>query len=210
MWTEALGLHSNLLVPYVATLPVDQAIKVVSDHIGSRWKELARKLKFTRTTIDAVQHNNLLNLLEQIHDFFHRWKQRDGREATLEELVEGLKATKLQDCLSELESNGLIPKGTFACTSCTNTVVHSEVHVRRDNILSEPEAQLSLHKPVAMKARIGLKRKLINRAIPWLSTHLLVSRKWARLCFQVNRPSTSGVDSGPGYSYCLLSSPAGF
>ncbi len=79
----------------------------------------------TETVIEAVQHNNYLDLLEQIHDFFHRWKQQEGQEATLEKLVEGLRAAKLQDCLSKLETGGLIPKGTFKCTSCTT---YSSVH----------------------------------------------------------------------------------
>ncbi len=99
----------------VGTFPVDQAIEVVSDHIGISWKQLARELNMTETVIDAVQHNNYLDLLEQIHDFFHRWKQQEGQETTLEKLVEGLKAAKLQDCLSKLETGGLIPKGTFQC-----------------------------------------------------------------------------------------------
>ncbi len=92
--------------------PVDQSIKVLSEHIGTRWKALARGLNFTQTMIDTVEVNNPRDLQEQIHDFFHRWKQREGRGATVEKLTEGLRAAKLEDCLGWIEASSPVPEGT--------------------------------------------------------------------------------------------------
>ncbi len=90
---------------------MERSIKVLSEHIGSRWKALARGLKFTQTVIDAVEYNNPRDLQEQIHDFFHRWRQQEGRGATVEKLTEGLKAAKLENFLRCMETGSLAPEG---------------------------------------------------------------------------------------------------
>ena len=97
---------------------VEAFIRKLSEHIGSDWKALARELKFSKTDTDAIANDNPYNLREQIYTFFYRWQQQEGRNASIEKLVEGLKSAKLKEPLRELQEAGVLPKGRLNdCTS---------------------------------------------------------------------------------------------
>ena len=85
----------------------------LSDHIGEDWKVLARSLGLKKTDIDAISHDNQGSLKEQIYQFFEKWKQRNGRNATVQQLVDGLRKAKLFDQLENLQEAGFISKGLW-------------------------------------------------------------------------------------------------
>ena len=88
-------------------------IRELSDHIGEDWKALARSLGLKKTDIDAISHDNQGSLKEQIYQFFEKWKQRNGRNATVQQLVDGLRKAKLFDQLENLQEAGFISKGLW-------------------------------------------------------------------------------------------------
>ena len=93
---------------------VTQCIAELSKHIGIKWKDLAHHLRFKKTEIDAIEYSNQLNLEEQIFLFFHKWRQQQGQDASVEKLVEGLRAARLHEQLDSLGKAGLLPKGQLA------------------------------------------------------------------------------------------------
>ena len=97
-----------LLLNVILTLDF---IKELSKHIGSDWKVLARSLGLEKTDIDAVSYDNQGSLQEQIYQFFEKWKQRNGRNATVEQLVDGLRDAELFDQLEMLQKAGFPVKG---------------------------------------------------------------------------------------------------
>ena len=72
---------------------------------------LARSLELEKTDIDAVSHDNQGSLQEQIYQFFEKWKQRNGHDATVEQLVDGLRNSELFDQLKMLRKAGFPVKG---------------------------------------------------------------------------------------------------
>ena len=74
----------------------DAYITEVSKRIGKDWKRLARQFMLD-TDIDAIEYDNPSDLKEQIFQFFRKWKQQLGENATVERLSEGLKAAGLQE-----------------------------------------------------------------------------------------------------------------
>ena len=88
---------------------MDAVITELSKHIGSKWKVLARHLLFSPTDIDVIEYDNLSNLREQIYQFFYKWKQQQGPDASVEQLIERLEAAQLQELLDCLEKAGLLP-----------------------------------------------------------------------------------------------------
>ncbi len=82
---------------------VDALIKEISDHIGRGWMVLARSLRFTETDIDSIEYANERDLKEQIHQFFSRWKQRVGQEATRDMLYAALYDGELNELLKKLD-----------------------------------------------------------------------------------------------------------
>ena len=90
---------------------LDEFIKVLSEHIGRDWKALARALGLSRTDIHAIQDDNCLSLKEQIYEFFYKWKQQEGKNASIQKLTSGLVAEKLEEPLRKMGKAGLLPEG---------------------------------------------------------------------------------------------------
>jgi len=72
---------------------------------------LARNLGLLKTDIEAIEYDHHLSLKEQIFQFFYKWKQYNGEDATVESLIEGLKAAELNEVLKTMQKAGFIPKG---------------------------------------------------------------------------------------------------
>ena len=102
------------MVTMLAFLLALEFIEELSKCIGLQWKHLARKLNFTTTDIDALSHDNQLDLREQIFQFFDKWKQTEGNGASVQKLVDGLQAAKLTEQLQSLTAKNLICKGTMS------------------------------------------------------------------------------------------------
>lgn len=101
-----------------AGVKIDELIKVVSDHVGTEWRPLARALKFVETDVQAIAHDNALSLKEQIYQLFYQWQRKEGNYATSEVLLKGLIEANFDEILKELQSKGLIqPTGTGSCTT---------------------------------------------------------------------------------------------
>ncbi len=88
-------------------LRVDALIREISDHIGRGWMVLARNLGFTETDIDSIEYANERDLKEQIHQFFSRWKQRVGQEATRDMLYAALYDGELNELLKKLDKTDI-------------------------------------------------------------------------------------------------------
>ena len=74
-------------------------------HIGIEWKTLARELGFSTTDRDAIQHDYMLSLKEQIYQFTHKWEMMEGDDASIEKLRAGLQRADLLEVLLTVEQN---------------------------------------------------------------------------------------------------------
>ena len=84
-------------------------IKKLSEHIGRDWKALARELGLSKTDIDAIEYDNRLSMKDQIFEFFYKLKQREGKDVSVQKLIDGLKAAKLEEQLKKMHEAGLTP-----------------------------------------------------------------------------------------------------
>ena len=97
--------------PLLFRLDLETFIKALSEHIGTDWKALARALGLSRTDIAAIVYENRFSLKDQIYEFFYKWKQQEGKDASIQKLVNGLIAEKLEEPLRKMGEAGLLPKG---------------------------------------------------------------------------------------------------
>ena len=97
------------LVLLVGLVDLKAFIKELSEHIGIDWKALARELGLSKTDIDAIEHDNPLSMKDQIFEFFYKWRQREGRDASIQKLIDGLKAANLEEQLKKMHEAGLMP-----------------------------------------------------------------------------------------------------
>ena len=61
-------------------------------------------LGFDETDIDAIAHDNVYDFEEQIHQLFRRWKESEGRDASVEKLEFALEAASLTDVKQKMSS----------------------------------------------------------------------------------------------------------
>ena len=54
------------------------------------WKNLARELDVSEADIANIRHNNSNELKEQAYQMLEHWKQKEGKEATVEYLQQAL------------------------------------------------------------------------------------------------------------------------
>ena len=103
--------HYQFCVPraFVGLIDLEAFIKELSEHIGGDWKALARELGLSKTDIDAIEYDNRLSMKDQIFEFFYKWKQREGKDVSVQKLIDGLKAAKLEEQLKKMHEAGLTP-----------------------------------------------------------------------------------------------------
>ena len=92
----------------VGLVDIDAFIKELSKHIGGDWKALARELGLSKTDIDAIEYDNHFSMKDQVFEFFYKWKQRQGKDASVQKLIDGLKAAKLEEQLKKMHEAGLM------------------------------------------------------------------------------------------------------
>ena len=73
----------------------DKAIRIIEKRIGKSWKSLARALGFWQIDIDAITRETPYDLQECVHSFFSHWKQKEGSNASVPMLVNGLLRVEL-------------------------------------------------------------------------------------------------------------------
>ena len=81
-----------------------EAIDIVSNQIGSGWKELARKLGLEKTDIDGITYENPTNLRECIHGLFSQWQEREGSRTSVNKLVNALLDAKFGAIANEVST----------------------------------------------------------------------------------------------------------
>ena len=86
-------------------VPVDNYLRELRRHIGKEWKALARALGLSTTDIDAIEHENLLNLKEQIHQLTVVWRRRQGDDASVAKVVRALHEAELHNVARTTEQN---------------------------------------------------------------------------------------------------------
>ena len=84
---------------------MDEAIKIIGRKIGKAWKSLARALDFEETDIDAITYANPHDLKECIHSFFKQWKEKQGSNASVPRLVNGLLKAELNAIADEVSKD---------------------------------------------------------------------------------------------------------
>ena len=114
VWMYFLNLkskHFKFVDPVLLTglVDIEAFIKELSEHIGIDWKALARKLGLSKTDIDAIEYDNHMSMKDQIFEFFYKWKQREGKDASVQKLIDGLKAANLEEQLKKMHEAGLMP-----------------------------------------------------------------------------------------------------
>ena len=70
---------------------------------------MARELGLLKTDIDAIEYDNPLNMKDHIFEFFYKWKQREGKNASVQKLIDGLKAANLEEQIKKMKEAGLMP-----------------------------------------------------------------------------------------------------
>ena len=93
----------------VGLVDLDAFIKELSKHIAIDWKALARELGLPKTDVDAIEYDNHLSMKDQIFGFFYKWKQQEGKDASVQKLIDGLKAANLEEQLKKMQEAGLMP-----------------------------------------------------------------------------------------------------
>ena len=103
--------HIQFCVPCasVGLIDLEAFIEELSKHIGVDWKALARELGLSKTNIDAIEYDNHLSMKDQIFEFFYKWKQWEGKDISVQKLIDGLKAVKLEEQLRKMHEAGLTP-----------------------------------------------------------------------------------------------------
>ena len=103
--------HHQFCVPcaFVGLIDLEAFIKELSEHIGGDWKALARELGLSKTDIDAIEYDNRLSMKDQIFEFFYKWKQQEGNNASVQKLIDGLKAANLEEQIKKMKEAGLMP-----------------------------------------------------------------------------------------------------
>ena len=79
-------------------------MKELSRHIGKDYKKLARALDLNKTEIDSLDIACPGDLKEQINQFFILWQRKEGRDATIERLKQGLIKEELWEVLEMMEN----------------------------------------------------------------------------------------------------------
>ena len=93
----------------VGLVDLDAFIKELSNHIGVDWKALARELGLSKTDTDAIEYDNHMSMKDQIFGFFFKWKQQEGKNASVQKLIDGLKAANLEEQLKKMQEVELMP-----------------------------------------------------------------------------------------------------
>ena len=76
--------------------------KGIFSSIGRKWKNLAETFGFSRTDIDSIKQDGNGHLEEEISQFFIRWRQKKGKDATAENLISAISRT--ESCKFVLDS----------------------------------------------------------------------------------------------------------
>ena len=87
---------------------LDTFIKEVYDLLGHSWKFVARELGFSKTDIDALEHDNPYLMKEQIYQMFDQWKRREGNGATSDKLLAAMKSAGFDEQIRILTGKGMI------------------------------------------------------------------------------------------------------
>ncbi|XP_078667387.1 uncharacterized protein LOC144909193 [Branchiostoma floridae x Branchiostoma belcheri] len=105
-----------------AETELDKVMKIVQMELGKDWKILAGYLGLSE--VDVQQIENEKELVWQGHSTLVKWRQRQGRGATVERLLAALKNIRRQDLVDKLypcQEDGSAPlfkQNTFIGVSC--------------------------------------------------------------------------------------------
>ena len=105
---------------------ISDFIKELSKYIGRDWKALARSIGLTKTDIEAISHDYHSSLEEQIYQFFEKWKQQNGHNATIQQLKDGLRNANL---LEKLQKAGFSLIGLWLPIKAESLVFINVIHL---------------------------------------------------------------------------------
>ncbi|XP_013399254.1 death domain-containing protein CRADD [Lingula anatina] len=70
------------------------------------WKSLARELGLEESDIADIEYRNSRNLKEQVYQMLTTWRERKGREASVDGLITALRGLNQNRCADVLEGKG--------------------------------------------------------------------------------------------------------
>ncbi|CAH1226791.1 RIPK1 [Branchiostoma lanceolatum] len=84
-----------------------QELLTVAEKIGSKdWKRLLRRLGLTESDLDEIRHDYMADgLVEMVYQGLLKWKQQEGKEATLQKLLAGLEMIRRRDVIVKLPAD---------------------------------------------------------------------------------------------------------
>ncbi|XP_064642632.1 receptor-interacting serine/threonine-protein kinase 1-like [Lineus longissimus] len=87
-----------------STRPVTQRdIDIVAEHLGKKWRELGRKLRFSKGQLDAFDAD-YHGMRETIYQMLLQWKQRESTSATVGRLARELESVMKRSVVKKLKA----------------------------------------------------------------------------------------------------------
>lgn len=103
-WQQIFAYLLQYLFFFIAEIELDDSIIELSRHIGKDYKRLARALGIYKTDIEAIEYRDPRDLKEQIYEFFEFWKQKEGMNASVGQLMWGLEKAELSEVLEKMKT----------------------------------------------------------------------------------------------------------
>ena len=97
--------HSFFFLADNTTSLTDKHLEPVRENLGRSWKSCARKLGFTESQIDEIDHDYERDgLKEKVYQMLQKWLMREGNKgATVGKLAYALHQCSRLDLLNELK-----------------------------------------------------------------------------------------------------------
>ncbi|KAI8520658.1 hypothetical protein Bbelb_004120 [Branchiostoma belcheri] len=107
-----------------------QELQTVADNIGSTdWRRLLRRLGLKDNDLDQIHHDYMADgLAEKAYQGLRKWRQREGKKATLQELKAGLEKIRRRDLIDMLSAGR--PPDTTAEPSVPSHIQHDDLTER--------------------------------------------------------------------------------
>lgn len=86
-----------------ASAKLDIATEVITENLGKDWRKLGRKLGLTDVKLESVSKRHPTELGETAVELLREWRKNRGAEARTVELLQALRACKLNLTADKVE-----------------------------------------------------------------------------------------------------------
>ncbi|XP_035685639.1 FAS-associated death domain protein-like [Branchiostoma floridae] len=146
-----------------------QELQTVADDIGKDWKRLLRRLglKDVDNVLDQVEHSYKDDLVEMAYQGLRKWRQQEGKEATLQKLLVALEKICRRDLTDKLFADRAVDTSTER-TALTHRPSDP------DTEQTVPKQLMSEDTPCSARSE---KQKCLPRLLKTLKERLTVRRR---------------------------------